>query len=767
MSEIMVLVKIFSKTQAKNVNSIKNRMGSRQSALPGFAMLLAFCLAIGNAVGGDGGVNEAGNKEQPGFGELFADEDIARVDLITAQTAIGKSHSHDNPAMVMAGLRFRLAPGWKTYWRSPGDAGYPPMVDWSQSDNLAKTTLWWPSPKRYFDHGLQTIGYENEVILPLSIEVKNPAIPLSVQAMVDYLVCEEICIPLQQNISLIVPPGPSEPTPEARLIDRYRAAVPVVGNPDNPKIPSITIQELTRDQTTDSVRLRAIARSPNRFHQPDLFLEGAEGTWFSQPKTTVSQSSHQVQFTFTAGGVASFIDANVTATLVDGKQAWERDIIVNASATRAPMDTQTGLAAILVLAFLGGLILNLMPCVLPVLSLKILSVIDHTDGVPPRIRFLATASGIITSFLVLALALILLQAGGQRIGWGIQFQQPVFLAVMAVIITVFACNLWGWLTISAPHYILNRLPAGKQEQGWPGHFATGAFATLLATPCSAPFLGTAVGFALAGHAGDILAVFITLGVGFSTPYLLLAFFPAIARWLPKPGAWMNRLKAILGFLLAATALWLVTVISAQSGILAAVSTGIFLIGLIMGLALAADTVVVKKKQPNLMRRSGYWLATLCGIAAIITTASLQEHQNRATNAIDEGQARQWHSFDPVWLDEQVDAGRTVLVDVTADWCLTCQVNKHLVLEDPAIEALIEQGDIFPMRADWTRPDPVISDYLATYGRYGIPFNRVYGPGALSGITLPEVLTLHALNTALDQASIPAAPGSPTGLPTDP
>ncbi len=722
-----------------SLKALKDRTDSALAFFFGLAVLLAFFWSMSNAAGGDGTVRGASGQNP------LTSNTISRVDLIAAQTAIGISNPGNEP--VMAGLRFRLARGWKTYWRSPGDAGYPPMVDWSGSENLAAADLLWPAPKRYFDHGLQTIGYENEVILPLNLRVVNPDLPLSVNAVVDYLVCEEICIPVQQNVSLVVPPGPSQPTPESPLIDRYRAALPVVGSPQSP--PNITIQEVAPDEATDTVTLQVGIRSPEPFQEPDLFLEGAAGTWFSQPATTQSEGGRRVQFTFTAGGVASFVDADLKATLVDGQRAWERDIQVGAST-----DTKTGLAVILVLAFLGGLILNLMPCVLPVLSLKILSIIDHADGMSSRMRFLATASGIMASFVVLALGLIMLQVGGQRIGWGLQFQQPIFLATMAVIVTAFACNLWGWLPIAAPRFLLDRLPTGKQEQGWLGHFATGAFATLLATPCSAPFLGTAVGFALAGDAGDILAVFITLGVGFSTPYLLLAFFPITARWLPKPGAWMNRFKLILGILLTATALWLITVIAAQSGIMVAVVTGIFLTGLILGLAVASRTTILGKKQPNIMRRAGHWVGILCSIAAIITVANLKDYKSITTDHIGGDLADTWHPFDPVWLDQQVAAGETILVDVTADWCLTCQVNKHLVLENPAIETLIEQNKILAIRADWTRPNPIISDYLAAYGRYGIPFNIVYGPGAPAGILLPELLTLNALNTALDQARVP-------------
>ena len=741
----MRYVKTFLKCK-NSLNAVKNLMNRVSSVVPGLVVVLACCWVISHATAGNGAMSRSGEHSN----SALTNDMISQVDLIAAQTAIGISHPQDAPVMVMAGLRFRLAPGWKTYWRSPGDAGYPPTVDWSKSENLAQATLWWPAPKRYFDHGLQTIGYENEVILPLTLQVINPDLPLSITAMVDYLVCEEICIPVQQNVALVVPPGLSEPTPESRLIDRYRAALPETENPQTP--PTIIIQEMAPDAATDAVKLRAMVHSPNSFQEPDLFLEGADGTWFSQPETILSEGGKRVQFTLTAGGFPSFIDTDLKATLVDGKRAWERDITV----VRPSMDTKTGLAAILVLAFLGGLILNLMPCVLPVLSLKILSVIDHADGMPSRMRFLATASGIMTSFMVLALGLILLQAGGQRIGWGVQFQQPVFLATMAVIVTLFACNLWGWLPISAPRFLLDRLPTGGREQSWLSHFTTGVFATLLATPCSAPFLGTAVGFALAGDAGDILVVFITLGIGFSTPYLLLAFSPITARWLPKPGAWMNRFKSILGILLAATALWLITVIAAQSGLMAAVVTGIFLTGLILGLAIAAYPTIWRRKRPDIIRRAGHGIGLLCSMAAIVTIAILKEPESTLTSRINDDHANIWHRFDQVQLHQQVSAGKTVLVDVTADWCLTCQVNKHLVLEDPTIEALIQQEKILPMRADWTRPDPMISDYLAAYGRYGIPFNIVYGPGAPAGIRLPELLTLTTLNTALDRAGPPTA-----------
>jgi suppressor for copper-sensitivity B len=393
-----------------------------------------------------------------------------------------------------------------------------------------------------------------------------------------------------------------------------------------------------------------------------------------------------------------------------------------------------------------------MPCVLPVLSLKLLGVVGHGGGEARAVRasFLASAAGVIFAFLVLAGGLAGVKAAGVAVGWGIQFQQPLFLAAMLLLLTLFACNLWGWYEIRLPGWLGDLAArgsgAGHGHQGMAGHFATGAFATLLATPCSAPFLGTAVGFALAGTMTDLFAVFAALGVGLALPYLLVAAVPGIATALPRPGRWMVTLRQVLGLALAATALWLLTVLAAQVGSWAAILAGLLLAAIGGGLWL--------RRRGGRVVRPARIAVIVAGLALILLVGTPPE---MAT--VRAPQDRAWAAFDAAAIAGLVGEGRTVFVDVTADWCITCQVNKKLVLDDPEIAARLGGAGIVAMQADWTRPDDGIARYLASFGRYGIPFNAVYGPGAPQGVVLPELLSRDAVLAALAEAAGPAGEGA--------
>ena len=405
------------------------------------------------------------------------------------------------------------------------------------------------------------------------------------------------------------------------------------------------------------------------------------------------------------------------------------------------------MAWILALALLGGLILNLMPCVLPVLSIKLLSVIGHGGGEARHVRagFMASSAGILVSFMALASAAVALKQAGLSVGWGIQFQQPVFLIAMALVVTLFACNLWDMFQIRLPGRISTAAATAGQGHSLAGHFATGAFATLLATPCSAPFLGTAIGFALSRGAVEIFAVFIALGIGLALPYLAVAAVPRLATWLPKPGRWIVTVRRILGLALVATALWLLSVLMTQAGLRAAVMAFLLLALLPVVLGLI--------KQPPRLRHGAVWavvamLAVLSAVAPIAGPAPLASGVGSGAGA---GKIN-WLPFDPASIGREVAAGNTVFVDVTADWCLTCKVNKALVLERGEVLARLGAAGIVPMQADWTRPDPAIAAFLQRFSRYGIPFDAVFGPAAPEGHVLPELLTTDSVLTAIDAVS---------------
>lgn len=675
----------------------------------------------------------AGSVASPG---QVADE--TRLRLVAAVNAAG------DLAAIPAGLEFRMAPGWKTYWRSPGDAGYPVTVDWAGSTNLAAAELAWPAPHRFSLFGLDTFGYADEVVLPVTLKPERPGDPVQVRAKVSYLVCKEVCIPGEAALALDLPAGPAQPSADLQTIDRFAAQVP-----DDGSAHGLTLESVAVGGSAERPTLEVTARADFPFQEPDVLVEGPRDFYFAAPQVRLSDGGRRAVLSLPVTAepdAPPLAETRITLTLVDASPGGGRRGL-EATLTPSPPTGSAagGLIAVLGIALLGGLILNLMPCVLPVLSLKLLGVVGHGGGEARAVRasFLASAAGIVFAFLVLAGGLAAVKAAGIAVGWGIQFQQPLFLAAMLLLLTLFACNLWGWFEIRLPFWLgdvaARGSGAGHGHQGLAGHFATGAFATLLATPCSAPFLGTAVGFALAGSMGDLFAVFAALGVGLALPYLLVAAVPGVATVLPRPGRWMATLRGILGLALAATAVWLLTVLAAQVGMWAAILAGLLLA--------AIGAALWLRRRPGRLERPALVAAVVAGLALILLVGAPPEMVT-----VRAPQDRAWAAFDEAAIAGLVGEGRTVFVDVTADWCITCQVNKKLVLDDPGIAARLGESGIVAMQADWTRPDEAIARYLASFGRYGIPFNAVYGPGAPQGVVLPELLTKDAVLAALDRAA---------------
>ncbi len=342
----------------------------------------------------------------------------------------------------------------------------------------------------------------------------------------------------------------------------------------------------------------------------------------------------------------------------------------------------------------------------------------------------------------MALGAIALKFAGIAVGWGIQFQAPLFLVVMAGIVVLFAANLFGLFEIPLPGFAgeTARLGNGKSLGG---AFATGAFATLLATPCSAPFLGTAIGFALSRGVGEILAVFAVLGLGLAMPYLLVAAWPRIATGLPRPGAWMVVLRRVLGVILLLTALWLLSVLWVVAGMGATIAISILLAGVL-------GALVLRRAAPR-MARSAWTLTALFLVVALVVPGVMGEDAPTKANLAMEDAGITWQPFDKVRLLNHVAEGRVVFVDVTADWCVTCKVNKALEIDRGEVAARLKGVGVIAMRADWTRPNDKIAAYLRSFGRFGIPFNAVYGPAAPSGIVLSELLTESEVLAAMESA----------------
>jgi suppressor for copper-sensitivity B len=675
----------------------------------------------------------------------------ADIRLVSAATAVGDMDS------IPLGVEVRLDKGWKTYWRSPGDAGIPPQVAWDGSANLSGTEFFWPAPVRFHYFDLETFGYKDRVVFPVEARVASVGEPVSLRAQVDLLVCDDVCIPHSYEAALDLPSGPAMPSDFANLIDQYRNQVPGDGSRAG-----LMFEGAEVSGAPAKPLIRAAFRADAPFQSPDLLVEGHEDAVFSNPEFEYRDGGRLVMASITAedifgeGKPVDLQSAPLTLTLIDGPRNIE------ASTTPKP-DGLAGvnlggpelvtLLSVMALALVGGLILNLMPCVLPVISIKLLSVVGHGGGDPKQVRlgFLATTAGIIVSFLALASLAVGVKSAGLAVGWGIQFQHPLFVVALVVVLTLFAANMWGLFEVRLPGRVTDAAVAAGHGNSLAGQFFQGAFATVLATPCTAPFLGTSIGFALSRGPFEIYAIFAALGVGMALPFILVALFPALATKLPKPGPWMNALKKVLALVLLATAVWLLSVIAAQVSLAAA---------LVVAALMAAifATFALRALKPVNERGAGLAYAVAVAVLLAFLAPSALPVLGLGGRDVANIAARDanWQPLDWAAIPALVAEGKVVFVDVTADWCITCQVNKKRVVDTEDVTAAFERGDVVLMRADWTRPDEEIARYLASFGRFGIPFNVIYGPDAPQGVVLPELLSADAVTGGLAQAGVTAA-----------
>ncbi|AXO13518.1 protein-disulfide reductase DsbD family protein [Thalassospira indica] len=690
----------------------------------------------------------------------WVDEDFTSVRLISAQTETGGKQT------LRLGLEYELQPDWKIYWRSAGDAGFPPQLDWTGSENVGDANILWPAPHRFSIFGLETFGYKEHIILPIDVAIPDPAQPVAIRLDVDYLVCSDICIPATASFDLDIPAsaaagaGTSIASNHAHQIEKFVSKVPLRGTGLPIEVTSISS---INQGNAHSLRLGVRGLDDAGVGIDDIVIESdlRAGFGLPEPQTTATGSNEDVQyFDLTVMGLAedqTLKDQPVTVTVIAGPLSVEQNLVVGDGKAATNTASSTGATAgmsfamIGLFALLGGLILNVMPCVLPVLSIKVMSALKAREQDINRVRigFLASAAGIITSFWVIAAVLVGIKLAGGTIGWGIQFQQPLFLTVMTIILALFALNMWGLFEISGPDQLGNAANDAITRSESHGHhissnFLTGMFATLLATPCSAPFLGTAVGFALAGSVFDIFWIFTLLGIGLALPYFAIAIQPRVAHILPKPGRWMNGVKVVLGLALIGTAIWLLGILSVQIGMGGAIAVG-------LGLILGSVFIWARKRTSNLRPRFAFTSLAVLGFLVALFAPGFSQPPSSPSASSDNG-TLVWQAFAPETIDRLVADGKTVVIDVTAEWCVTCQVNKKLVLEKPDVRNALMQDDVVLMQADWTRPDQKIADYLASYGRFGIPFNAVFGPGAPDGILLSELLGVDEVLSALEDAN---------------
>ena len=653
----------------------------------------------------------------------------ARARLLSAVDATGSEGE------LRFGIEFVLKDGWKTYWRAPGPQGYPPNLEWDGSDNIASAEIIWPTPERFTILGFDSIGYTGGVLLPVTVKLQDPAKAARFKLTVDYLTCAEVCVPQTATLALNLPAGSAKPSKHAFAIDKARGQAPAPAGAGS----SLNAAWLTGPDDQPALVVEGSASTV--LSKADFFVDGLPGYFFGTP---TFEDLGEGQFRATAKALEAPLDAvdyakpgaEFSVTLASANLSFEQRTALGPPRAAASSSGGPGLLLMLGIALLGGLILNVMPCVLPVLAIKLMGALEHASAGRAAVRrgFAASAAGIIVSFLVLAGLAIGLKSAGVAVGWGIQFQQPFFVGAMAMVMALFAANLWGAFEIEAPDAIgrAGAALSGTGKDGIGNSFWTGVLATALATPCSAPFVGSALSFALSRGSGEILAIFAAMGAGLALPYLLTALFPAVARILPRPGAWMNIVRRVLAIAVALTGAWLLWVLFRQAGIAATLGA----------LAAAVLLVIALMKSDGPRRWAMAAGAFVMGGVLVTTLASAPKTDGPARFA--------WAPFDRAEITRRVASGEVILVDVTADWCVTCKWNKAAVLSREPVAALLETN-VIPMQADWTRPDPIIANYLASFGRYGIPFNVVYGPSAPNGVPLPELLNADAVLQGIEKA----------------
>jgi len=650
----------------------------------------------------------------------------------------------------LVGVRLQMAPGWHVYWRNPGEAGVASEVTF-RAEGLAFGSLQWPAPKvlRSPDGSIVTYGYSDEVLLFAEASAPAPsAQTLRLSALVDVLVCEVECIPVTLGLERMLAVGPHPlrdgagralleaaaarvPRAESGLTLRLlsplalRAGSPFAGEvsvtrPDGSPVALRTMDAFIPDRlaSVPVVSLVSVPGKPGRLAlRGKLVAEAAAAPLILQGVLFLDGTAEQA----------------VEVTLPLGTVEAEGPV-----AARVLPASGLGLGWALLFAFAGGVLLNLMPCVFPVLALKAYGFVRTVKegGSRASAHALAYASGILASMLVLAVGVLVLRGLGHSVGWGFQFQEPRFVAVVAALLVAFALNLFGVYRVGARVGAL----AGAVEAahgGWRSA-GEGVLAVVLATPCTAPLLGTAVGFAFAAPALVVLAVFLLVGLGLALPFCVLVLLPGASAWVPRPGAWMERVEKLLGFALLGTAVWLAGLL----GGLAGVDGLVRLLGFLLAVALAAWLVGTFQEG----RHAGVALLASALLVLLAAAGTLRFSPPPPAEAL----AGAWT---PEVVAQELRNGRPVFVDFTADWCLTCKFNERTVLSRPAVQGALAFTSTRFLVADWTRPDARISAELAARQRAGVPMYLLFSPHRPeSPEVLPELLTESRVVEALQRAT---------------
>lgn len=673
----------------------------------------------------------------------FTTNSVRAAEENNVQARLISGHIQVSPGQSFyLALRLAHKKHWHTYWHNPGDSGQPPEIEWQNTSGLTPGNIIWPTPEVIPTPPLMTYGYQGEVYMPVKITLPQDFNQNQVifSGTARWLECKDICLPASKDVSVSLDVGDA----------------PRTNAPQHKAIKNTLLERVPRpasDWQMSAIytpEVLALTFKPNRPEQ----YRNSDFRFLPHETGIINNSApQQVSFNQESGGYTLRIQRDdFTQRMPDtlkGIVIYEKHkaIAFSAPTSRgsvADISTEDqGLAlAFLIalgLAFVGGLILNLMPCVLPVLALKVTHLVAHAQKEAPWHHGVAFAVGVVSTFLVLAGLLIFLQAGGQALGWGFQLQNPVFVLIMSIILLAVAMDLMGVFTIGAG---LSRL-GGKEEQvaGKTGSFLTGVLATVVATPCTAPFMGTALAYTLGKPAAITLTIFAVLGLGLATPYVLLTAFPKLLRLIPKPGTWMITFKQILAFPILATILWLLWVLGGQVG-----PDGITL-GMLVLLVVAFALWLWGRFGQNLMISRTRAVAVFVVALALICTAGymgaaqLQTLDKAYSKATGSQENAEYTPFRPGLPEELQRKGQASFVIFTADWCITCKVNERMVLDTPPVRKAFAENNIEVIVADWTRRDDTIGRALKKHGRAGVPFYLYYPPEpSAAPEPLPELLT---------------------------
>jgi len=652
--------------------------------------------------------------------------DLVKVELLAEPATI----TPGEPFYV--GVRLTMKEHWHTYWRNPGDSGEATQVTWKLPEGFVAGGLEWPAPSVIRVGPVASFGYEGETMLLARITPPRdlkPGTPVTLDAEVAYLVCEKECIPGEATLSLPLSMGTGrDMPPQTRLFDEARSKLPQ---------PSPWTAAFSADAKQITLAFNA-AGVPTDAIRSATFFPYDNNLIVNTAQQTLANDGEGARLAIARSQIAPSIPQRIDGVLTVeedvGGKIVRHAFAIEASPAAAPSIT---LLQAVMLAVLAGVILNLMPCVFPVLSLKILHLTQHAGEAPQRLRLhgIAYTLGILVCFTILAGVLFAFRAGGAEIGWGFQLQSPLVVAVLAFVLFALGLSLSGVLSIGTS---LTRVGGSSlmQRQGLSGSFFAGTLATVVATPCTAPFMGACIGYALTQPFLLGLSVFLALGFGLALPFLILAFVPNLHRRLPRPGRWMETLKQFLAFPLYGTVAWLIWVLSFQvgpAGLLAALA-GLVLIGF------AAWAFDLSQNRSGGFGRAFQGVAALALIGVVTTTFAIdRDRTGEASAAQTPGEAAGYEPFTQQKLDTLLASDKPVFVNMTAAWCITCLVNERTALSTDAVRGALESKGITYLKGDWTNRNPEITRLLERFGRSGVPLYVLYR-GKAEPVVLPQLLT---------------------------